>query len=52
MYYGNLNIRRKTYNFNDRGYALAYQKDGQRVVKVGINFSPETRNIDEWVSEE
>jgi hypothetical protein len=37
---------------NDRGYALAYQKDGQRVVKVGINFSPETHNIDEWVSEE
>lgn len=36
---------------NDRGYAEPYLKDGRRIVKVGVNFSPETRNIAEWVSE-
>ena len=36
---------------NDRGYAEPYLKDGRRIVKVGVNFSSETRNIAEWVSE-
>ena len=40
---------------NDKGYALPYQTDGRRVVKVGVKFNSETRTIDEWkirISEE
>lgn len=33
------------------GYALPYLKDGREVVKLGINFSSETRNISEWKTE-
>lgn len=36
---------------NDKGYALPFEKDPRTLYKIGINFSPETRNIDEWVVE-
>ena len=36
---------------NDRGYAEPYIKEGNRVVKVGINIGSKERNITEWVSE-
>ena len=32
-----------------RGYAIPFADDGRRVVKVGVNFSSQTRTIDEWV---
>ncbi len=32
---------------SDRNYTLPFTLDGQQVVRLGINFSPETRNIDE-----
>ncbi|MBR3758492.1 MAG: ATP-binding protein [Bacteroidaceae bacterium] len=36
---------------NDKGYALPFEKDPRTLYKIGINFSPETRNIDTWVVE-
>ena len=33
---------------NDQGYALPYETDGRKVVKVGIRFSPETMSVEEW----
>ena len=33
------------------GYAIPYLKDGREVVKLGINFASETRNITEWKTE-
>ncbi|MBQ9357648.1 MAG: ATP-binding protein [Prevotella sp.] len=33
---------------DSRGYAIPYQADGRRVVKVGIHFSIEKRTLDEW----
>ena len=33
---------------NDRGYALPYETDGRKVVKIGIRFSPETMTVEEW----
>lgn len=30
-------------------YALQFKYDGRQIVKVGINFSKETRNIDTWI---
>ena len=33
---------------DDKGYAIAWQADGRRVVRVGINFSTRQRTIAEW----
>ena len=34
---------------DDQGYAIPYQCDGRKVVKVGVKFNPETRAPEEWV---
>ena len=34
-----------------KGYAEKYKLDGRPVVKVGVNFSGQERNISEWLSE-
>lgn len=31
-----------------KGYAEKYQRSGKTLILIGINFSPETRNIAEW----
>ena len=36
---------------NDKGYALPFEKDPRKLYKIGVNFSNETRNIDEWLVE-
>ena len=33
---------------DDKGYAIPYEADGRKVVKVGINFSSKDRTIQEW----
>lgn len=33
---------------NDRGYAIPYDTDGRRVVKVGVLFSIDSRTIEGW----
>ena len=35
----------------DKGYAIPYETDGRKVVKVGINFSTKERTIKEWKTE-
>ena len=37
---------------DDRGYAIPYNTDGRKVVKVGINFSTSERTIKEWKAEQ
>ena len=37
---------------DDKGYAIPYEADGRRIVKVGIRFSSEERTITEWKIEE
>jgi hypothetical protein len=32
----------------EKGYATPYLADGREVIKLGINFSTDTRNISEW----
>lgn len=32
----------------DRGYAAPFTADGRKVYKIGVNFSSETRGIEEW----
>lgn len=34
---------------DEKGYLIPYQLDGKRLVKVGVNFSKETRNIDMYI---
>ena len=36
---------------DSKEYPLPFQFDGQKVYKVGVNFSKETRNIDGYVYE-
>lgn len=33
---------------DEKGYALPYQHDGRRVMKVGVSFNKNTRTIDDW----
>ena len=33
---------------NDKNYAIPYQADGRRVVKVGVSMNAETRTVEEW----
>lgn len=33
---------------DDKGYAIPYETDGRRIVKVGIRFSSQERTITEW----
>ena len=33
---------------DDKGYAIPYEADGRRIVKVGIRFSSEERTITAW----
>ncbi len=37
---------------DSRGYAIPYQSDGRRVVKVGVKFNAETRVPEDWVISE
>ena len=36
---------------NEKGYALPFEQDPRTLYKIGVNFSPKTRNIDEWLVE-
>ena len=33
----------------EKGYAAPFAADGRKVIKVGVNFSAETRSIDKWI---
>ena len=34
---------------NSKGYALSYETEGRKVVKVGVAFEPETMTVGKWV---
>jgi hypothetical protein len=34
---------------NDKNYTLPFASDDRKLVKIGVNFSSTTRNIDRWV---
>jgi hypothetical protein len=36
---------------NDKSYALPFAADDRKLIKVGVNFSSQTRNIDRWLIE-
>lgn len=34
---------------NDKGYAEPFAADARHLLKIGVNFNSQTRNIDRWV---
>lgn len=34
---------------DEKGYALPYAVEGRQVIKVGVEFSAEKRNVERWV---
>jgi hypothetical protein len=34
---------------NDKNYSLPFENGNRKLIKVGVNFSSETRNIDRWI---
>ena len=36
---------------DDKGYLIPYLADGREIVKVGVEFCAETRNISRWLVE-
>ncbi|MBR4845048.1 MAG: ATP-binding protein, partial [Bacteroidaceae bacterium] len=39
------------HQINEKGYAQPFEQDSRTLYKIGVSFSPETRNIDKWVVE-
>ncbi|CCY65233.1 putative uncharacterized protein [Prevotella sp. CAG:1124] len=37
---------------NEKGYAAPFKADGRKIIKLGINFSRETKTIEKWIAEE
>lgn len=37
---------------HEKGYAEPYRKDGRKVFLVGVNFSSDTKGVEEWKVEE
>lgn len=37
---------------NAKEYTLPFEQEGRRIIKIGANVSPQTRNIEQWVIEE
>ncbi|MBO6144362.1 MAG: PD-(D/E)XK nuclease domain-containing protein [Prevotella sp.] len=38
----------KKKQIDDRGYAIPYETDGRKVVKVGVTFNAKSRTIADW----
>lgn len=36
----------------EKGYAVPYKADSRKLIKIGVNFSSEKRNIADWRLEE
>jgi hypothetical protein len=36
---------------NDKSYALPFAADSRKLMKIGVNFSSKTRNIERWIIE-
>ena len=34
---------------DDKGYAIPYDTEGKKIVKIGVSFSSKTRTVEEWL---
>lgn len=37
---------------NSKDYALPFKTDGKTIIKIGVNFSTQSRTISDWIVEE
>ena len=54
IYYGkieNLVKEEAMKQIDEKGYLIPYQKDHREIIKIGVEFSAETRNINRWLVE-
>ncbi|MBQ9244172.1 MAG: PD-(D/E)XK nuclease domain-containing protein, partial [Proteobacteria bacterium] len=35
---------------DDKGYAIPYEADDKKVIKIGVSFDKELRTIERWVT--
>jgi len=35
----------------DKAYTLPFEQNGQQIIRIGMNFSSETRNIEQYIVE-
>jgi hypothetical protein len=35
----------------EKHYALPFEVDGRKIIRIGVNFSSKLRNIERWISE-
>lgn len=33
---------------DEKGYAVPFRNDSRQLIKIGVNFSSKTRNIEAW----
>lgn len=54
MYKWNFSLNKNVYLHitSKKGYLIPYTLDGRRIVKVGVNFSKERRNVDRYIVED
>lgn len=36
----------------EKHYALPFETDSRKLLRIGVNFSSKTRNIEKWLAEE
>jgi hypothetical protein len=46
---GNGTAERALKQIDDKGYSIPYQATGKKIVKIGVEFDPETRTIGRWL---
>ncbi|MDO4180664.1 MAG: PD-(D/E)XK nuclease domain-containing protein, partial [Bacteroidales bacterium] len=37
---------------SDRAYTLPFETDNRKIIRIGLNFSSQTRNVEKWVISE
>ena len=38
-----------TGKISDKGYVLPFEMDGQQIIRIGLNFDKQSRNLERWV---
>ena len=36
---------------NSQDYPIAYQNDGRKIVKIGVNYSSKEKQLSDWIIE-
>lgn len=50
-FYCNQPVEAAIQQIKDKGYNDPYRSRGHKIILLGINFSPEQRNVTEWQQE-